>query len=168
MYCKIKDFERYWVFDDGKVRNSETGRFLKEDTNNCGYKRVTLSKEGKTSRFFVHRLVCEAFFPKPEKVTGRLEVNHINGIKSDNRSVNVEWSSGSQNKQHALSLGLRNVGENHVNATVTNLQVIHACTLISGGFKQSDTSKLTGLTVYQIKDIRRRKTWKHISKSYQW
>ena len=164
----INNFERYAICEDGRVFNCETNRELKQDTNSCGYKRVTFSKDGKTSRFFVHRLVCEAFIPKPKKVSGRLEVNHINGIKHDNRLVNLEWSSGSQNKQHALVLGLRKQGESHVNATVTDLQINHACALIAQGFARLLVSELTGLSIHQVYDVRRRKTWKHISKNYQW
>lgn len=48
---------------------------------------VTLSKNGKSNKFLVHRLVAEAFIPNVENLP---QVNHINEIKEDNRVDNLE------------------------------------------------------------------------------
>jgi hypothetical protein len=50
----------------------------------------------------VHRLVCEAFHGE---AAGR-QTNHLNGVKTDNRAVNLEWCTGSENVRHAIRLGL--------------------------------------------------------------
>ena len=52
----------------------------------------------------LHRLITIAFIPNPYNKT---TVNHINGIKSDNRVLNLEWATQSENDKHAYRIGLK-------------------------------------------------------------
>ena len=81
-------------------------KVLKPTINNCGYSCVWLRDlNNKEKRYCkVHRLVAEAFLPS---LAENLDVNHINGIKTDNRLENLEWSTRSENVKHAWGTGLR-------------------------------------------------------------
>lgn len=53
-----------------------------------GFYRVNLRKNGKNKKFYVHRLVAEHFI---ENIHAKKQVRHKNGIKTDNRDINLEW-----------------------------------------------------------------------------
>ncbi len=67
-----------------------------------GYYQVSLSKEGKISKVYVHRLVAEAFFIERDET-----VNHKDGDKTNNCVTNLEWVSYSENNKHAFRIGLK-------------------------------------------------------------
>ena len=69
-----------------------------------GYCRVTLCKEPNNKKmFYIHRLVANAFIPK---IDGKNVVNHKNGIRTDNRVENLEWTTIEENLQHAIDNSL--------------------------------------------------------------
>lgn len=68
-----------------------------------GYFRCTLKKDGNIFHFRVHRLVADAFIINNST---NVLVNHINGLKTDNRAENLEWCTSSQNNIHAVKLRL--------------------------------------------------------------
>lgn len=71
--------------------------------NKCGYKEVSLSKDGKTRTVLLHRLIAIHFVDNPENLPC---VNHKNGIKTDNRIENLEWCTKSANTKHAYENNL--------------------------------------------------------------
>lgn len=77
-------------------------RILKQG-NSRGYKRVLLLKNRYRKMMSVHRLVANTFIDNPLNKT---QVNHINGVKSDNQLSNLEWVTPSENKIHAFKIGL--------------------------------------------------------------
>ena len=92
----------YSVSTEGIVRKDTTNYILTQSTQQ-DYKFVTLNVNGKQKRMRVHRLVAEAFIENPDN---KPYVNHLNGIRSDNNIVNLEWVTPSENTQHAVATGL--------------------------------------------------------------
>lgn len=76
---------------------------LKPIKNKCGYLYVSLANNGKIKNVRVHKLVAEAFIPNDNKI---LQINHINGLKSDNRVENLEWVTCKDNINKAWEMGL--------------------------------------------------------------
>lgn len=97
---------RYQVNDKGEIMSFQPGKppvYKKLRIDRAGYHTVRLSINGKQRTCFVHRLVAEAFL---DAELGKYEVNHINGIKTDNRVKNLEWVTRSENMRHAFDTGL--------------------------------------------------------------
>jgi len=112
---------------EGLYKISNTGRIISFHKRNFdqeisqridrgGYLAVRLSKQGKTSTQYVHRLVALAFI---DILEGKPYVNHINGDKLDNRIENLEWVTHAENIQHAYKIGSYNK---------TELTIIDKCT----------------------------------------
>lgn len=100
----IPEYEEYYeVSSLGRVRRIRTGRILKNHIDSYGYLVVGLHVHSKQKTCFVHRLVAMTFIPNPEN---KPQVNHINGIKTDNCSTNLEWATSSENMRHAYNTGL--------------------------------------------------------------
>ncbi|AAC41637.1 hypothetical protein [Lactobacillus phage LL-H] len=105
----IDGFEgKYEVSDLGRVRSYATGKCAYLSVNRLtrdGYSHIALRKNGKAYEFRLNRLVAAAFIGQPSKEKNT--VNHINGIKTDNRAVNLEWASRSEQMYHAYQHHLK-------------------------------------------------------------
>mgnify|MGYP003480206149 FL=1 len=104
----------YEVSSFGRVKSlnyRRTGQewLLAQSLNWSGYKHVTCFK-GRHRTIRVHVLVGKAFLLNPQN---KKTINHINGIKTDNRVENLEWATHKENTQHAWKTWLCKVGENN-------------------------------------------------------
>lgn len=114
----IKDYENYQISKDGKVYNKIKQIFMKPNLSKYGYYRVGLTNANGKKIISIHRLVAKAYLPN---TLNKPQVNHINGIKSDNRLENLEWATREENMQHAYSNGLMKGFYEASNKIVINL-----------------------------------------------
>lgn len=149
----------YAITTEGEVVSYKKGKrhILKQRTNHIfqSYMCVTPYINGKRVVRIVHRLVAEAFIPNPEN---KPQVNHINGIKTDNRVENLEWVTDSENKRHAFATGLNGAGEKHWCAKLTNEQVVFIRNN-PNNLTQAELAEMFGVNVTKISAVQRGKSY---------
>ena len=133
------------------------GKIIKPYITRGGYLIVNLYKESKPNKFSIHRLVGIAFL---KNKFNKDDINHINGIKTDNRVENLEWCTRSENLYHAYNLDLKDRGEKHYNSKLTEYQVIEIRNTI--GISQEKIASIYNVDRKCISKIINRLTWKHI------
>jgi hypothetical protein len=118
---------------------------------------VKLCKNGKEQTQKVHRLVAQAFIPNPNNYP---QVNHKNGIKTDNRVENLEWCNNRQNIIHSFKIGrVAPFGGKAPRAKLTNPQVIDIKTKLLQGYRNCDLARKYNVTGTTIGDIKSGKSW---------
>lgn len=116
----IPEYESYEASSYGRVRSLNKSvksglrnqtevirhsRVLKPNLKRDGYLHLTLSERNKQTYSNVHRLIAKAHLPNDDNLP---QVNHKNGNKTDNRSINLEWVTASSNHLHRFrELGQR-------------------------------------------------------------
>lgn len=153
--CKqIKDYENYYITTDGVVINKQTNEVKQQFVSRKGYSLVTLYKNNEPKNISVHRLVATAFIDNPNNYP---EVNHINGIKTDNRVENLEWCSSKENSLHrTVVLGKGNIKP---------VKCIETGIIYNSGL---EASKITKASSSGISKSCRDKTNNAIAGGYHW
>lgn len=90
----------YMVSNCGDVKSLRTGRILKSAQDKNGYLYYVLCVNGNRKTVKAHRLVALAFIDNSEcKPT----VDHINGIKTDNRVCNLRWATNKEQTNNPIT-----------------------------------------------------------------
>ena len=91
----------YLVSDTGLVFSIRSGKVLKPNKDKCGYLHYVLCVHGERKTVKAHRLVALAFLPNPDQ---KPAIDHINGIKTDNRVENLRWATNAENSRNPITL----------------------------------------------------------------
>lgn len=164
----VPGFEKlYEVSNLGRVRRAApglrtfTGRILKAPCNSSGYPHLTLSDKGVRRFYLVHQLVALTFFgPCP---LGH-EINHKDGVKTNNRIDNLEYVTVAENNHHAFRSGLRvpAYGERHSLARLREQDVRDIRQALANGMSQCALGRKYGVHGTTIRNIGLGITWKHV------
>jgi hypothetical protein len=164
--------DHYIVSSEGRVRRIGKDRMgrcrntMLRSSDRNGYRGVTFCVEGKTTTVSVHRIMWEAFrAPIPPS----MQINHINGDKTDNRLANLEVCTARQNMSHMrLVLKRRQVtpppmpGERNPNAKLEASDVHAIRTRIAQGDSPTKIARDFSVNRSLIHKIRRKEAWAHL------
>lgn len=155
---------KYLISNKGRVYSLSTNRFIKQTLNRGGYFWCNISSPetyGVAKR--IHRLVAETFLEKsPED---KPDINHIDGIKTNNCVENLEWSNKSLNGKHAYKLGLNTdtslKEDNHPMRIINSSIARQVKELLKTNLPKCEIAKKLGITPAIVYNISRCKTWKN-------
>lgn len=107
IWMPIPGYAHYEVSSVGRVRSvrhqtqlgPRGGKIRSLQIDSHGYAFLVLYHGEHCKNERVHRLVGLAFIPNP---LNKPQINHLNGVRSDNRIENLEWATNSENNLHAF------------------------------------------------------------------
>lgn len=159
----IEDHPDYNVSDIGNVCSfkGNTPRILKPGLNSGGYLHVRLFHNKKSKTCKIHTLVLEAFEgPCPKGMEGC----HENGIRHDNRKVNLRWDTHKNNEADKVKHGTNIVpiGSKHYRAKLKESDIPKIRGLYRDGLTELSLAKKFDVARGTIGDILHGRTWGHV------
>ena len=158
----------YIITDQDQIINTNTKNHLKLTTDQSGYKMVSLMKTGGGTTYLpFHRLKMMAF--RPVVNMENLQVNHIDGDKSNNDFSNLEWVTPKENIHHAWRIGLSSAsnisGEKSNFSNYSREQAEQVVELLkTNDYTDKEIAEITGTNARSfVARIRRKETWKELT-----
>jgi len=157
------------AYKNGKIYNKETNRYYTKKSSVNNYIRVIYKNKG----IQAHRIIWLAF---NGLIPENMQINHINGIKHDNRLSNLELVTNGENTKHAYDIGLAKIspyakqctshrfrGEKNTNSKLTDEQVIEIRrNYIKYDLKVKDISNEYGICRRTVENLLTGKSYKHL------
>lgn len=156
-YKLIPGYEPYEISRCGKLRLK--GKILTTPSMKNGYRRKYL--KALKRNLLIHRAIALAFISNPNNL---LEVNHIDGNKSNNNISNLEWVSRSQNAKHAFINGLMKDqnGEAGPRAILKNVDIKIIREACQHGFTQREIANYYRMHQSNVSLINRKINWVNV------
>lgn len=101
---KVIDDSDYAIHKDGTLVRISYRKIIKQCYDNKGYKIYSVAPIPNNTTRRVHRVLMFIFNPPTDPTKN--QVNHIDGVKDNNKLENLEWCNNSENVQHAFDNGL--------------------------------------------------------------
>lgn len=156
---EIRSIDRNIAYPNGGVRFLH-GCLRKPHISHNGYYRLKLCISGDSGMHVVHRLVAQTFIPNP---LNKPQINHKDGNKLNNCVDNLEWCTAKENNTHAIDTGLKNiVGSRHPQSIINEETAKIIKKLIAAEESLISISKNLSVSYNIVKDISRKKTWRHV------
>lgn len=151
LYKISTDAQVYSVPKQTNNQFSGLGTYLNPVTQPNGYFYFTLYKDGKGKQLKRSRLVALTFIPNPEN---KATVNHKNGNKADDRVINLEWNTITENNRHAIKTGLNKphlrAGDKHALTKITDAQTFEILQKSKAGLSYTKLAKEYGVCIASI------------------
>ncbi len=165
-FVEYKDYFGYKVGRDGRVLDA-AGKERALFKTKKGYLIVSLKIDGRYISKAQHRVIAECWIPNPLNLS---DVDHINGVRDDNRVENLRWLSHGDNIRHSYNSGRRNVkGSRNANSIYTEDEIRRLCEWFQAtGRYPKEASEVLGMRFSTCGSVRRRQQWTEVSKDYTW
>lgn len=157
---KVPSAPAYSVSMSGVVY-STFGKPMSKSIDKRGYVRLGFHIGGKTHNRYVHQIVAETFIgPRPDG----MHINHIDGNKQNNHVSNLEYVTPSQNRLHALRMGLAEspCGEDHGRSKITESDVIDIHLRRQAGETLESIGDDYGIVYQHVHGITTGRFWPHV------
>lgn len=157
VWRSIPNFDGYEASDLGRIRSLKTDRILSLRNTN-GYQSVSLCRGGKVKGCYVQRLVLQAFVGLSD-----LHACHINGLRGDNRLVNLRWDTRAGNMADLVLHGLDRRGSRHFGAKLTEDSALEIIRRVWAGQSRKSVAAAFGVNYSTVSELALRRSWRHLS-----
>lgn len=148
---------------EGVIMNTKTGNIRKPSLNKNGYYYI----QNRFGGFTVHSIVADCFLENTKNLE---QINHKDGVKTNNHVDNLEWVTRSENAKHAFRKGLLKFngkcGEDSNLSKYTENLIVDICEELQKGTRNIDVSIMFGVPASYIKTLKAKKAWKYITTKY--
>lgn len=157
----ILGYKNYKISSYGRILNKKKNKILKSTVYKKRYPQVSLSEQNVKRSEYVHRLVALVFCVGYKK---GMQVNHKDGVKSNNNVSNLEWVTPKENTKHAIKNNLykHKNGTNWWASKLKEQDVIEIRKMASHGIRHAIIAEKYNIKKSSVSSIVTRVNWSHI------